>query len=89
MSLSLLIPNQIDSELRTTSKDEMAAWGYLTTRYKLKPGLRKFGECETTAAISELTQLHVMDTWTVMDPTKLTRDDKSKALSSLLFLKEK
>ncbi len=30
-----------------------------------------------------------MDTWTVMDPTKLTREDRTKALLSLLFLKEK
>jgi hypothetical protein len=39
--------------------------------------------------VSELTQLHVMDTWTVMNPTKLTREEQAKALSSLLFLKEK
>jgi hypothetical protein len=30
-----------------------------------------------------------MDTWTVMDPTNLTRDDKTRVLLSLLFLKEK
>ncbi len=81
--------HQVDPELRTTSKDEMAVWGYLMTQYNLKPGLRKFGEQGMTSAISELTQLHVMDTWTVMDPTKLTRDDRTKALLLLLFLKEK
>jgi hypothetical protein len=26
-----------------------------------------------------------MDTWTVMDSTKLTRDDRTRALSLLLF----
>ena len=81
--------NQVDLELHTTSKDEMAVWGHLMTQYNLKPGLRKFGERGATAAISELTQLHVMDTWTVMDPTKLTRDDRTKALLSLLLFKEK
>ena len=30
-----------------------------------------------------------MDTWTAMDATQLSREDKMKALSSLLFLKEK
>ena len=30
-----------------------------------------------------------MGTWAVMDPGQLTREDKAKALSSLLFLKEK
>ncbi len=73
--------HQVNPELHTTSKDEMAVWGYLT-------GLRKFGECGATAAISELPQLHVMDTWTVKDPTKLTRDYRTRALSSLLLLIE-
>ena len=81
--------HQVNPELHTPSENEMAVWGYLMTQYNLKPGLRKFGERGATAAISELTQLHVMDTWTVMDPTKLTRDDRTRALSSLLFLKEK
>ena len=80
--------HQIDPELHTTSEDEIAVWGYLMTQYNLKPGLRKFGKQGETAAISELTQLHVMDTWTVMDPTKLTREDRTKALSLLLFLKK-
>jgi hypothetical protein len=30
-----------------------------------------------------------MDTWTAMDPTKLTREERMRALSTLLFLKEK
>ena len=82
--------HQVDPELHTTSEDEIAVWGYLMTQYNLKPGLRKFGEQGETAVISELTQLHVMDTWMVMDPTKLMREDRTKALSSLLsFLKEK
>ena len=37
----------------------------------------------------ELTQLHVMDTWVPEDPTILSRAEKVKALSSLMFLKEK
>ncbi len=41
------------------------------------------------ATVSELTQLHVIDTWAVMDPSQLTNQERAKALSSLLFLKEK
>jgi hypothetical protein len=59
------------------------------TQYNLKPGLKKLGKCGKTAAIKELMQLHVMDMWTAMDPTKLSREQQMKALSSLLFLKEK
>jgi hypothetical protein len=55
----------------------------------LKPGLRKFGAKGATAAVNELTQLHIMDTWMAIDPPQSTREDRVKALSSLLFLKEK
>ena len=79
----------INADLTTESEDEMAVRGYLMTQYNLKPGLRKFGERGTMAAVSELTQLHIMDTWVVMDPGQLTSEDKAKAQSSLLFLKEK
>jgi hypothetical protein len=79
----------VDPELLTISEDKMKVWGYLMTQYNLKPGLRKFGAKGQSAAIDELTQLHVMDTWTAMDATKLSREDKMKALSSPLFLKEK
>jgi hypothetical protein len=41
-----------------------------------------------TAAIDKLTQQHIMDTWTPMDPSKLAREVRVKVLSLLLFLKE-
>ena len=78
-----------DPELMTKSKDEMKVWGYLMTQYNLKPGLRKFGERGAAAARDELTQLHIMDTWKAMDPSKISREEQMKVLSSLLFLKEK
>jgi len=59
------------------------------TQYNLKPVLRKFGEKGAKAAMDELTQLYIMDTWTAMDPSKITREDRMRALSLLLFLKEK
>jgi hypothetical protein len=79
----------VDKELVTQLEDELKVWGYIMTQYNLKPGLRKFGERGATAAVDKLTQLHVMDTWTAMDPSKITREDKVRALLSLLFLKEK
>jgi hypothetical protein len=76
-------------DLSTTSKHKAAVWGYLMTQCNLRPGLRKFGEPGAMAAVSELMRLHVMDIWSVMDPTKLTRDDRKRVLLSMLFLKEK
>ena len=64
-----------DPELMTKSKDEMKVWGYLMTQYNLKPGLRKFGERGAAAARDELTQLHIMDTWKDMDPSKISREE--------------
>ncbi len=81
--------HRIDAELITKLEDEMKVWAYLMTQYNLKPGLRKFGARGATAALNELTQLHLMNTWTAMDLSKLMREDGMKALSSLLFLKKK
>ena len=78
-----------DSELVTQSEDGMAVMKYLLTQYNLKASLRHFGEKWIAAAKGEVTQLHVMDTWVPEDLTMLSRADKVKALSSLMFLKEK
>ncbi len=67
--------HRIDAELTTKSEDKMKVWAYLMTQYNLKPGLRKFNARGVTAALDEQTQLHVMDTWTAMDPSKLTQED--------------
>jgi hypothetical protein len=42
-----------------------------------------------SAAMEELTQLHIMDTWRAVDPSKLSQEERMQALSSLMFLKEK
>ena len=62
----------IDKDLVTKSEDEFKVWAYVMTQYKLKPGLRKFGAGGATAALDKLTQLHIMDTWTAMDPSKIS-----------------
>jgi len=80
---------QIDPKVCTTSQEEMMVWAYMMTQYNLKPGLRKFGARGVTAAVKELTQLHITDTWTPLEASKLSREQQMRALSSLLFLKEK
>ena len=81
------VENDQDSELITQSEDEMTVMKYLLPQYNLKAGLKHFGEKGIAAAKGELTQLHVMDTWVTEDPTMLSRAEKVKALSSLMFLK--
>ena len=82
------VGHEQDSELITQSKNEMAVMKYLLTQYNLKAGLKHFGEKRIAAAKGELTQLHVMYTWVSEDPTMLSRAEKVKALSFLMFLKE-
>jgi hypothetical protein len=36
-----------------------------------------------------MTQLHIMDMWSPMEAGKLSREQRMRALSSLLFLKDK
>ena len=64
----------IDKDLVTQLEDEFKIWAYVMTQYNLKPSLRKFGKrgVTVTAAVDELTQLHIMDTWTAMDPSKIS-----------------
>ncbi len=77
-----------NEQLLTKSNNKLKVWAYVMTQYNLT-GLRKFGARGVMAAMDKLTQLHVMDTWAVMDPSKLTQEANMKALLSLLFLKEK
>jgi hypothetical protein len=79
----------VDKELVTQLEDELKVWGYIMIQYNLKTGLQKFGDRGATAAVDELTQLHVVDMWTAMDLSKITHEDKVRVLSSWLFLKEK
>jgi hypothetical protein len=83
------VTHKIDPKLCTTSQEEMMVWAYMMTQYNLKPGFRKFGARGVTAAVKELTQLHIMDTWTQLEASKLSREQRMHTLSSLLFLKEK
>ena len=80
--------HKIDPKLCTMSEKEMMVWAYLMTQYNLKLGLRKFGAWGVSAAVTELTQLYIMDTWTLLEVSKLSREQRMHALSSLLFLKE-
>ena len=83
------VNHQQDPELIAQLEDKMAVYKYLFTQYNLRAGLKRFGQPGVDAAKNKLTQLHVVDTLIPEDPCKLPRIEKTKALSSLMFLKEK
>ncbi len=57
-------------ELVTNLEEEMMVWGYMMTQYNLKAQLWKLGDKGKMAAMEGMIQLHIMDTWKVMDPVK-------------------
>ena len=57
--------------------------------YSLKSGLRKFADRGKEAVRKELTQFHTLRCFRPCDPSTLTRDDRRKALTSLMFLTQK
>ncbi len=69
--------------------DEHEAFAIIMTQLSLKQGLKVFGERGEAAALKEVTQLHDMSAFFPRDPKSLTREERVKALSSLIFLKEK
>jgi hypothetical protein len=83
------VDHEIDHEMVTNSENEVKVWGYMMTQYNLNAGLQKFCKKGASAAMEELRQPHIMDTWRTMDPSKLSQEEWMQALSSLLFLKEK
>jgi hypothetical protein len=83
------VTHEVDQELCTIMEDKMKVWAYFMVQYNLKPGLRKFGCKGENAKLKELMQLHIMDMWMLMEVSKLSQEQRMRALSSLLFLKEK
>jgi hypothetical protein len=73
------VTHRVDKVMCTTSEEELGVMAY-STQYNLKPGLRKFGARGETAALKEMTQLHIMDTWTLMEAEKLSREQRMRAL---------
>ncbi len=49
----------------------------MASQYLLKKGIKLFGNRSKVVANKELRQIHNMDTYTPMDPKKLTWDQKS------------
>jgi len=61
----------------------------LINRYNLKQGLNRFGAHEEEAVNSKLQQTHGIHIHIPMNPQKMTRAERLKASSALLFLVEK
>ena len=74
----------------TATSLQLAAQGHPTKKqYSLKAGLRKFAERGDAAVKKELKQFHTMSCFSPRHANDISREDKRKALTSLMFLTEK
>jgi hypothetical protein len=69
-------------------RDEYALGVALVT-YGIGPGIKKFQERGEAGVTKELTQMHDMNVFRPIMKDDLTRDERKKTLTSLMFLKEK
>ena len=71
-------------------EDESEMFGMIMMQVSLKQGYKLFGEERASeGALKEVKQLHDLNVFFPRDPKSLSREERIKALSSLLFLKEK
>jgi hypothetical protein len=62
--------------------------GIALVHYSMGAGIKKFKERGETGVTKELTQMHDMDVFHPVARELLTKEERTKALSSLMFLKE-
>jgi hypothetical protein len=68
---------------------EEFALGVIFQQYLIGAGLKKFGEQGEQGITKKLTQLHNMEVFCPIHKEALTNEERAKAMSSLMFLKEK
>jgi hypothetical protein len=68
---------------------EEYALGIALVHYSMGAGIKKFKERGEAGVTKELTQMHDMDVFCPVARESLTKEERTKALSSLMFLKEK
>ena len=84
---ALLIARTI-TELQHRKLNEKNGKSFAET-YTLKTGIKKFGTRGYNAAYNEVKQLHQRDCFVPVKIGKLSKEERSRALESLIFLTEK
>jgi len=83
------VAEQDDSGDDEDKKQEDQGVRVALVTYGISPGIKKFQQRGEAGVTKELTQMHDMDVFRPMMKDDLTRDERKKALASLMFLKEK
>ncbi len=87
--MMLLTDDLSDAEPVAVEDREELALGVILQQYSIGAGLKKFGEQGEQGVTKELTQLHNMEVFRPIHKEALTKEERAKAMSSLMSLKEK
>ena len=79
----------IDESPITINHDEVDVFGTIMQQVSLKQGIKLWGDKATASAMKEMKQMHDLSAFIPMDIKDLTREDRIKALRTLIFLKQK
>ena len=71
------------------TENDLPAMGMIFAQFSFRHGLKQFGDRAEKGAMKEMQQLHDMDSFIPRTYESLTREERTKALSTLIFLKEK
>ena len=69
--------------------DETEVMGIIMMQLSLKQGLQEWGGRAEKSAIKEMQQMHDIRAFFPRDPKSLTRQERQRALRSIIFMKEK
>jgi hypothetical protein len=65
------------------------ALGVALVHYSMMAGIRKFQDRGRAGVSKELTKMHNMEVFCLVTRDLLTKEERTKAVASLMFLKEK
>lgn len=79
------------SDAKPIPEEDREEWvlGVALAQYSITAGLKKFKEKGEKGVTKELTQMHNMNVFTPVRKESLSVEERTKALASLMFLKEK
>ena len=78
-----------DLEPMDICDEDLPIMGMLFAQFSLRRGIKEFGERAEQGAIKEMKQMHDMDAFIPRHFESLTKEERMRALSTLIFLKEK
>ena len=79
------------SDAKPVPEGDRIEWalGVALVHYSMNAGLKKFKEKGEAGVTKELKQMHDMDVFRPVERESLSKEEKAKAVASLMFLKEK